>query len=246
MWRSSSSIQQTGCGRCTLPSTGHPRKRVRQLAPDVLKNRGWGSLGWPKTYSPRRGGPLPPPGSHERPGGSKESIARGAELISNAKNPLIWAGGGVISSEASAELTELAEYLQAPVITTGEGRGAITDRHYLSIGSFRFKNDTFFDNEIDNYDLVVAVGTRMAYPQYLKNQKVLQIDIDDEEIGRNYDNTEGINGDAKKSLSELIETLKDRMPPVESKKIEIISIAPIISEAMKRIANSTSVSSLFK
>ena len=61
----------------------------------------------------------------------------------------------------------------------------------------------------------------MAYPQYLKGQKVLQIDIDDEEIGRNYDNTEGINGDAKKSLSGLIETLKTSMPPAKSKEAEI-------------------------
>tara|TARA_Y100001960_G_scaffold129552_1_gene137866 strand:+ start:1372 stop:2985 length:1614 start_codon:yes stop_codon:yes gene_type:complete len=160
-------------------------------------------------------------GKYERPAGSKESITRGVDLILNAKNPLIWAGGGVISSEASEELTELAEFLQAPVITTGEGRGAITDRHYLSIGSFRFKHDTFFDSEIENYDLVVAVGTRMAYPQYLKGQKVLQIDIDDEEIGRNYDNTEGINGDAKKSLSEIIELLESKMSPVQSKEAEI-------------------------
>ena len=137
-------------------------------------------------------------GKYERPAANKESIARGVDLIANAKNPLIWAGGGVISGEASAELTSLAEFLQAPVITTAEGRGAISDRSHLSIGSFRFKNDTFFENKIQNYDLVVAVGTRLLNNQQLTGQKVLQIDIDDEEIGRNYENTEGINGDAKK------------------------------------------------
>ena len=82
---------------------------------------------------------------------------------------------------------ELAEYLQAPVITTGEGRGSISDKNYLSIGSFRFKNDSFFDKQIDKYDLIVAIGTRMAYPEYLAGQKILQIDIDEEEIGRNYE-----------------------------------------------------------
>ena len=76
-----------------------------------------------------------------------------SKAIVNSKNPIIWAGGGVISSEASKELTELANYLQAPVITTGEGRGAISDKNYLSMGSFRFKNDTFFENEINDFDI---------------------------------------------------------------------------------------------
>ena len=116
-------------------------------------------------------------GKYERPGGSVESIKKGAELIAAAKNPLLWAGGGVISEEASSELTAIAEFLQAPVITTGEGRGAISDRSHLSIGSFRFKNDTFFENHIDDHDLVIAVGTRLAYPEFLKGQKVLQIDL---------------------------------------------------------------------
>ena len=163
-------------------------------------------------------------GKYERPGGSVESIRRGAELIAAAKNPLLWAGGGVISAEASSELTAIAEFLQAPVITTGEGRGSISDRSYLSIGSFRFKNDTFFENHIDDHDLVVAIGTRLAYPEFLKGQKVLQIDIDEEEIGRNYDNTEGILGDAKKSLSSLLEALKGRMGARENRQEELSKI----------------------
>ncbi len=163
-------------------------------------------------------------GKYERPAASKESISRGIDLISNAKNPLIWAGGGVISGEASKELTSLAEFLQAPVIATGEGRGAISDRSYLSIGSFRFKNDTFFENKIQDYDLVVAVGTRLLNNQQLTGQKVLQIDIDDEEIGRNYDNTEGINGDAKKTLTEILNGLKSVMPPRESREEELTKI----------------------
>ena len=145
-------------------------------------------------------------------------------MIANAKNPLIWAGGGVISGEASAELTSLAEFLQAPVITTAEGRGAISDRSHLSIGSFRFKNDTFFENKIQNYDLVVAVGTRLLNNQQLTGQKVLQIDIDDEEIGRNYENTEGINGDAKKSITEILNGLKSVMSPRENREEELTAL----------------------
>ena len=163
-------------------------------------------------------------GKYERPGGNPESIKNGADLIASADNPLFWAGGGVISAEASSELTAIAEFLQAPVITTGEGRGAISDRSHLSIGSFRFKNDTFFENRIDDHDLIIAVGTRMAYPEFLKGQKVLQIDIDEEEIGRNYTNTEGILGDAKKSLGSLLEALQTRMEAKDSRREELSKI----------------------
>ena len=163
-------------------------------------------------------------GKYERPGGNPESIKNGADLIASADNPLFWAGGGVISAEASSELTAIAEFLQAPVITTGEGRGAISDRSHLSIGSFRFKNDTYFENRIDDHDLIIAVGTRMAYPEFLKGQKVLQIDIDEEEIGRNYTNTEGILGDAKKSLGALLEALQTRMEARDSRREELSKI----------------------
>ena len=163
-------------------------------------------------------------GKYERSGGNPESIKNGADLIASAENPLFWAGGGVISAEASSELTAIAEFLQAPVITTGEGRGAISDRSHLSIGSFRFKNDTYFENRIDDHDLIIAVGTRMAYPEFLKGQKVLQIDIDEEEIGRNYTNTEGILGDAKKSLGSLLEALQTRMEARDSRREELSKI----------------------
>ena len=160
-------------------------------------------------------------GKYERPAGSIDSVKHGADLIAKAKKPLLWGGGGVISGKASGEFTALAEYLQAPVITTGEGRGSISDRSYLSIGSFRFRNDKFFENRIDDYDLIVAVGTRMASPGFLKGQKILQIDIDEEEIGRNYENTDGIVGDAKKSLSGLLNALKERIPARESREAEL-------------------------
>lgn len=163
-------------------------------------------------------------GKYERPNASPESIKKGADLIASATNPLLWSGGGVISADASAELTAIAEFLQAPVITTGEGRGSISDRSHLSLGSFRFKNDTFFENRIDDHDLVIAVGTRLAYPEFLTNQKVLQIDIDEAEIGRNYRNTEGILGDAKKSLASLLEALRSRMSARSSRKDELLRI----------------------
>ena len=65
----------------------------------------------------------------------QESVENGAAIITASKNPVIWAGGGVHSSEASNELLALAEYLQIPILTTPEGKGSISDQHYLSIGT---------------------------------------------------------------------------------------------------------------
>ena len=163
-------------------------------------------------------------GQHHRPAASSHDIKKSVDLIIDSKNPLIWGGGGVISSEASMEFTELAEFLQAPVITTGEGRGSISDRNHLSIGSFRFKNDKFFEESIQSYDLIIAVGTRLAYPELLTGQTVLQIDIDPHEIGRNYNNTVGVEGDAKKTLNYILSELKTRMPARKPRKDELIKI----------------------
>ena len=71
---------------------------------------------------------------------------------------------------------------------------------------------------------MIAVGTRLAYPEFLTNQKVLQIDIDEAEIGRNYRNTEGILGDAKKSLASLLEALRSRMSARSCRKDELLRI----------------------
>ena len=62
------------------------------------------------------------------------AIAEAARLLGAAKDPVIIAGGGAVSSGASGPLQDLAEYLQAPVVTTNEGKGVMSDRHYLSVG----------------------------------------------------------------------------------------------------------------
>lgn len=144
--------------------------------------------------------------SPTRPAASAGQIRTGAELLGNAKKLLILAGGGVISSKASAALQQLAEYLQAPVLTTSEGKGALSDRHPLALGAMRLRNDPIIDY-ISQTDVVLAVGTRLAYPHLLSAQTVVQIDIDEAEIGRNYTPTVGLVGDATRTLEALYSTL---------------------------------------
>ena len=88
------------------------------------------------------------PGDFPRPAPDADSIKEAAAILAGASNPLIWAGGGVNSAGANEALLRLAEHLQAPVIATAEGRGAISDRHYLSLGALRLRNDPIAKDEI--------------------------------------------------------------------------------------------------
>ncbi|MFP6652325.1 MAG: thiamine pyrophosphate-dependent enzyme [Dehalococcoidia bacterium] len=169
------------------------------------------------------------PGIYERPAADSARIREAAQMISQASNPLIFVGGGAISSDATEALVKVAEFLQAPVITTAEGKGAISDRHYLSIGSVRFRSDVMAA-QMEKHDIVLAVGTRLASPDMLK-QKVIQIDIDEEEIGRNYSDTYGLVGDAGRTLDEIHKIISAISSPRDSRREEIESLRAQIDDS---------------
>ena len=173
----------------------------------------------PETLAEEADIELREPGDYRRGAASDESVQNAARLLAGAEKPLIWAGGGAISSGASEVLTRLAEHLQAPVVTTGEGKGAISDRHYLSLGVPRAAGDPLA-NEMQKHDLVLAVGTRLAVPSLLSGQ-VVQVDIDAEEIGRNYENTVGVVGDARLTLEALYKAISTAAPPRPSRQSEV-------------------------
>jgi acetolactate synthase-1/2/3 large subunit len=163
------------------------------------------------------------PANPTRPAASAAQIQAGAAMLGNAKKPIILAGGGVISSEASAALQQLAEHIQAPVITTSEGKGALSDRHDLCLGALRLREDPLI-GYIAQSDIVLAVGTRLAAPHILSGQTVVQIDVDETEIGRNYANTVGLLGDAKGTLEALYSTLSATMPARPSRTAEVTAL----------------------
>ena len=150
---------------------------------------------------------------------SDAQIEVAAKMLAGATNPLIWVGGGAISSGSSEALLRVAQHLQAPVISTAEGKGAISDRNYLSLGSLWIRNDPIARSS--NHDVILAVGTRMAFPNFLDGQQVVQIDIDADELGRNYDKTFGILGDARQALEKLHTQLQTQIPARPSRRAEI-------------------------
>ena len=151
-----------------------------------------------------------------------QSVENAAKIILKAKKPVIWAGGGVHLSAASNKLLELAEYLQIPVLTTPEGKGSISDKHYLSIGTPQGRSTGNSKDDLRDFlytcDVILAVGTRFANANPNPSQQVLQIDIDPQEIGRNHKNTLGILGDASQALSEFLKIIKKTTKPKKNQK----------------------------
>ncbi len=150
------------------------------------------------------------PAPAERGPASDDQLRQGAELLSNARRPIILAGGGCISSRATDALVQVAEVLQAPVLMTSEGKGAISERHPLCLGSLRLRDDPIVTGILGEADVILGVGTRMAAPGLVKEgQTVLQIEIDAEELGRNYTDTVPLLGDARATLRALHGRLAD-------------------------------------
>lgn len=126
-----------------------------------------------------------------------------ATLIRAAKRPVFWAGGGVIASEATQELLELAEELSAPVLTSQAGKGSFPPDHPLHIGNWA--NERPVRELLGEADLLVAVGTRFSYfPtggwSLELPDTIVQIDVDPAEIGRNYRVAAPVVGDARPAL----------------------------------------------
>ena len=142
------------------------------------------------------------PESYERPGGACEQVERAARILAAARRPVLWAGGGAISAGASAVLQRLAEHLQAPVVTSPNGKGAISDRHPLSLGLAELRYEPL-RQWLAGCDVILAVGTRTGFADRLHTQQVIRIDIDQAEIERQRHHTLGIVGDARRTLEAL-------------------------------------------
>ena len=199
--------------------TGRPRPVEIEFPPDTL-----GEIGDVELREPGVAAPLEP---------SDDAVRKGANVLAGAARPLIWAGGGVITSGASESLQRLAEHLQAPVIMTGEGKGALSDRHYLALGTHNYRPDTVGEY-VEGCDGILAVGTRLARATIGDGHRIVQIDVDGEEIGRNYSATVGIHGDARLSLDALHRELSS-VPQRPSRREEVEAVRAARAHTLSQI-----------
>jgi len=142
-----------------------------------------------------------------------DEVKKVASLLLNAQRPVILAGGGVIWSGASEELLKVAELLLAPVITTFMGKGAIPENHPLSIGVIGMHGNSVANRVTREADVILAVGTRFSdrsvgtLDTFAPEARIIHIDIDRSEIGKNVSTHIGIVGDAKRVLGMLYDTM---------------------------------------
>jgi len=137
-------------------------------------------------------------------------------LLEEAERPIICAGGGVISSNAWDVLRELAETLSIPVTTTLMGLGAFPEDHPLSLGMLGLHGTPYANYAVQNCDLLVGIGMRFddrvtsAVQKFAPRAKVVHIDIDPAEIGKNVGVDLPIVGDVKNVLSELLKRVSPK------------------------------------
>jgi len=143
-------------------------------------------------------------------------IITAADMINKAQRPVIYAGGGVIASEAAADLKELAEKCKIPVTTTLMGMGAYPGTSYLSLGMLGMHGTRYANYAIGECDVLIAVGVRFddrvtgKLETFAPNASIIHIDIDAAEIGKNVDIDVPIVSDVKEALQALIPRLQAR------------------------------------
>ena len=175
---------------------------------------------------------------YEPPGPDPDLIDQAAQLLGRAKNPLILAGGGIFGAEA--ELLELAEMIQAPVVTTAEALGCISSRHYLALSmpaGYRLWEDA---------DVVLGVGTRMrsqiagdqtSVPPWGVDEflKIIRMDIDPEEINRVRRPDVGILSDARMGLGALVERVPTHNTRRASREEELKALKAAIDTEIGKL-----------
>ena len=186
-------------------TTGRPRPVEVEMPPETMEEEGEAVMLDPVHPA--------------RPAAPAADIRRAVDLLVAAQRPVIYAGGGVVLGGASEALTTLAEYLQAGVITSAEGKGAISDHSDLSLGATVWPQSPV-RNHLLQADVILAVGTRFALAVPKADQQVIHIDIDPDEIGRNHRKSFGLVGDARATLEAMVEAVRAAAPPRSSRKAE--------------------------
>ena len=154
--------------------------------------------------------------------GNAKQVRQAANLIESAKRPLIYAGGGIVSSHACAELTQLAEHIRIPVVTSLMGKGAMRCSNPLNLGPVGMHGSKYANMAVTECDLLIAVGARFSdrvtgkVSEFAPHAKIIHIDIDPAEIGKIIDPAVPIVGDAKVVLGAICDRLaKDDAAPID-------------------------------
>ena len=157
-----------------------------------------------------------------KPSIDDETASRIIDALAEADNPVFYVGGGILLADASEELEALADTMQMPIAHSLMGKGAVRDDHPLVLGMTGFWGTDLVNQACLNAGTVLAIGTRFKeadcsswYPGYTFNvpgSKIIHIDIEPSEIGRNYPTEIGVVADAKAALTVLNRVAQQKFP----------------------------------
>ena len=189
-----------------IASTGRPGVVVVDLPKDVLEQ---------EIKDEDMEQVLELPGFKPSTKGNSRQIKRAIDTIATSKKPIILAGGGVISSDASEELVEFATKANIPIATSLMGKGSIPEDHELSLGLLGMHGLESTNHAVTDCDCLIAVGCRFSdrttgnVKEFAPNAIKIHIDIDPAEIGKNVPIDIPIVGNAKTILKELTQAINN-------------------------------------
>ncbi|WP_179475171.1 acetolactate synthase large subunit [Mycolicibacterium vinylchloridicum] len=187
-----------------IASTGRPGAVLVDIPKDILQ--GQCTFAWPPQID------LPGYKPNTKP--HSRQIRAAAKLIAEARKPVLYVGGGVIRGEATEELLDLAELTGIPVVTTLMARGAFPDSHPQNMGMPGMHGTVAAVAALQKSDLLIALGARFddrvtgKLDSFAPEAKVIHVDIDPAEIGKNRNADVPIVGDVKLAITELTESLR--------------------------------------
>jgi acetolactate synthase-1/2/3 large subunit len=192
-----------------IATTGRPGPVLVDVAKDALQ--AMTEFNWPKEIKLA---------GYRLPGDpDPQSIADAAELIAESKRPVLYVGGGVIKSNASRELAELAEATGAPVVTTLMALGAFPDSHHQHLGMPGMHGSVSAVTALQKADLLITLGARFddrvtgKLSSFAPKARVIHVDIDPAELGKNRSVDVPINGDLKSVMKALVPAVKKAGKP---------------------------------
>ncbi len=187
-----------------VASTGRPGPVLVDISKDAMQATT--EFSWPV--------PFDLPGYHPVTRPHARQVREAARLISEARRPVLYVGGGVIKARASAQLAELAELTGIPVVTTLMARGAFPDKHPLHLGMPGMHGTVAAVGALQKADLLVALGTRFddrvtgKLDTFAPGAQIVHADIDPAEISKNRRADVPIVGDCREVITDLIAVIR--------------------------------------
>ena len=190
---------------------------------------------------------------------TEADIEQAISLINQAKKPYIYLGGGVIASEASAEVKELAEKINAPVCDTLMGKGGFDGKHPLYTGMIGMHGTKTSNFGVSQCDLLIALGARFSdrvvgnASKFARDAKILHIDIDAAEINKNIKTTASVVGDLKEVLTKInakldkkdnkewVDTIKELKEKYPLKYDTSVLTGPFVIEEIDRVTDGKAI-----